>query len=190
MNIEDLAHPSWEAHGWERTQVQVCLNTFGEMTPADGLTHPDAPGLALVGHDHHGRKSVTLTHVGTGMNVGLLYYVQECPACPVALCDAARRACGVLDFVNLTLAEARAVPAAAQECARVPFRNLDEHECEACAWWHAARFPARIAELENEIPDLEDAVRSAEDALAEAEEDLHDAINELNDLKKRLKENS
>ena len=188
MNIEDLAHPSWEAHGWTRTTLGVSLNSSGKRAEAEGLMHPDAPGLALVGYDDLGRKSITLTHIGTGMNTGLLHGAGDATCCPVALRDATRAACEVIDFANLTLAAARSVPAEAQQRARALFLDLNEHACEACAWWHAASLPKRIAELEDEIPSLEAAVRSAEDALAEAEEDLHNASVELAELKKRLKE--
>ena len=192
MNIEDLAHPSWEAHGWTRTKVTIHLFNQGPMHGIDALTHPDAPGLALVGYEFShidATNVVNFTHVSTGMDAGLLYVARECPPCPDTLRDAAKAACTVVDYARISLNEARQLPPTVRENARAPFRDLNEHECEACAWWHTARLPKRIAAQERGVAECREAVENAEMALAEAEEDLHDAINELNELKKRLKEN-
>ncbi len=192
MNIEDLAHPSWEERGWVRTKVTVHLFTSGPMHGIDALTHPDAPGLALVGYEFSlidASNVVNFTHISTGMDAGLLYVARDCPPCPDTLRDAANAACEVIDYKRITLNEARQLPPSVREKARAPFRDLNEHECEACAWWHVARLPARIAAAERVVAECRQVVESAERALAEAEEDLCDAINELNALKKRLKEN-
>jgi len=191
MNIEDLAHPSWEAHGWTRTTLGISLNYSGKRAEAEGLTHADAPGLALVGYEYSRidpSNVINFTHVSTGMDTGLLYYGRDCPPCPVALRDAAKAACEVINYATITLAEARSAPAWLRDRARAPFRDLNEHECEVCAWWHDARVPMRIEAAEREVKERREDVARAEDALAEAEEDLHNASVELAELKKRLKE--
>jgi len=191
MNIEDLAHPSWEERGWARTKVTIHLFASGPMHGIDALTHPDAPGLALVGYEFShidATNVVNFTHVSTGMDAGLLYVARACPPCPDTLRDAAKAACAVVDYARISLNEARQLPPTVRENARAPFRDLNEHECEACAWWHDAQLPKRIVAAEREVAECREAVESAEDALADAEENLRDAIAELNELKKRLKE--
>jgi hypothetical protein len=179
MNIEDLAHPSWEERGWVRSKVTVHLFASGERHGIGALTHADAPGLALVGYEFSRidpSNVINFTHVSTGMDTGLLYYGRDCPPCPVALRDAAKAACEVIDYATITLSEARSAPAWLRERARAPFRDLNEHECEACAWWHDTRVPVRIEAAEREVAEWRDAVASAEDALSEAENNLHLAI--------------
>jgi hypothetical protein len=190
VNIEDLAHPSWEERGWTRTKVTIHLFASGPMHGIDALTHPDAPGLALVGYEFShidASNVVNFTHISTGMDAGLLYVARDCPPCPDTLLDAANAACAVVDYKRITLNEARQLPPSVREKARASFRDLNEHECEACAWWHVARLPGRIAAQERGVAECREAVENAERALADAEEELHDAINELNALKKRLK---
>ena len=190
MNIEDLAHPSWEERGWVRTKVTVHLFANGERDGIDALTHADAPGLALVGYEYSRidpSNVINFTHISTGMDTGLLYYGRDCPPCPVALRDAAKAACEVINYATITLAEARSAPAWLRDRARAPFLGLNEHECEACAWWHDARLPQRIAAAAREVAECSDAVARAEDALSDAENNLQLAIEELNELKGRLK---
>jgi len=187
MTPEDLKHPSWEKHGWTPSSVRVSLYASGHLEDAHGLTHPDAPGLALVGYTASGREHVTFTHLSTGTNVGLLHGITECPVCPGTILAAARAACEVIDFVTITMAEAQTLPISVRDRARAPFYGLDDHECDDCAWWHTARLPKRIAELEEEVKELEAAEERAAEALAEAEEDCHAAREELRELKKRLK---
>jgi hypothetical protein len=189
MNIEDLAHPSWEERGWTRTKVTIHLFNQGPKPGIDALTHPDAPGLALVGYEFSlidASNVVNFTHISTGMDAGLLYVARDCPPCPDTLRNAANAACAVVDYKRITLDEARQLPPSVREKARAPFRDLNEHECEACAWWHVARLPKRIAKVEREVAEFRDAVASAEDALVEAEDNLRDALAELNELKARL----
>jgi hypothetical protein len=189
MNIEDLAHPSWEERGWVRTKVTVHLFTSGPMHGIDALTHADAPGLALVGYElpNLDASTVNLTHISTGMDAGLLYVARHCPPCPDTIRDAAKAACEVIDYEHITLNEARLAPPSLRDRARAPFRDLNEHECEACAWWHDAQLPKRIAAAEREVAECRDAVASAEDALSDAENDLHLASIDLAELKARLK---
>jgi len=49
MNIEDLAHPSWEERGWVRTKVTVHLFASGEtVTECNGHRHKDGKRCIVI----------------------------------------------------------------------------------------------------------------------------------------------
>ncbi len=180
---EELNHPSWEAAGWQREPVRAAV-VYGHSAMFEGLKHPDAPGLALVAFKRaYYPERVVILHVGTGTDSGLFYFPHEAPKCAVFIRDACIAACERIDYVSIDLETAHKIPENVRDEVRLPFLSLPEHKCDACAWWHDAKVPERIADLEAEIENLKDAVMNAQDALAAAEEELHAAIVELAELK-------
>jgi hypothetical protein len=151
--------------------------------------HDDAPGLALVAAPaRDGVESLSITHVSTGLNAGLISSYVGWPPCPAGLIEVMRIACGTLDYASLTLASAAAVPEEMRRLVRDQMRPLYEHACPVCAWWHAARIPKRIAELEAEVSDLRRIVRDAEDELEETRATLETAEKELEEMRERAAE--
>jgi hypothetical protein len=184
----ELNHPSWQAAGWKIEPIRVVLRDGA--TTFNGVTHPDVPGLAFVPYESGGNEVASITHVATGLRAGLLE-TGEWAHCPVALRDALRAACSIIDYAGIVNAEAAMhVPPANYVGARNAVVPLYTHECPTCAWWHAANVPKRIAQLEKYVKELkvtvqhaEDAVNDAQDALEDAEHDLADAEQELRVLR-------
>ena len=178
-----LDRPEWAEAGWQRTTFTLTM-TWGKER-GEGLVHDDAPGLAVVEtRDREGASLMSVTHVGTGRNAGIVSEYAEWPPCPVALHDVLRSACATLDYASLTEETALQVPEDVRVQVRKHAQTLYAHSCAICAWWHAERIPRRAAELEAEIERLRTCVAEAEDALIDAEHDLAEAEKELSDLKK------
>ena len=169
----------WIDAGWVPVVASVQRNRAGREQK-HGQRHPLAPGL-VVHEALDGGGSLTVTHVASGLQAGLLSN-PTWTACPVALRNALAYACDMLDFEKITMENAPYVDKEKLNNAKKAVDPLYGHKCEVCMDQFYANLDREIQELAAELHLAEEEVEKHHLELMHAEEDVLSLTRQLTEL--------
>jgi hypothetical protein len=174
----------WIDAGWVPVVASVQRNRAGREQK-HGQRHPLAPGL-VVHEALDGGGSLTVTHVASGLQSGLLSN-PTWTGCPIALRDVLVLACKELDFESITVENAPYVDKEKLNNAKKAVDPLYGHKCEVCMDQFYANLDREIQELEAELRRAEQEVENCHIALSDAEEDVLSLSSQLAGLRAQKK---